>query len=120
MDRDFTKSERKRIRQLADIAWARELRMELQKIASAIEQMESGNLTPFDVTEIIHEFHNGAARDLFNQFSHSLPWLAVCRAHFEGVLTDDDVSDAGDVIQGGIREIVLSFPQFAKERKPAD
>lgn len=73
MQGDFTRSDKKRIRQLADLAWDRELRIELQKIAAAIEEMESGQLTPFDVTDRIHKFHNGAARDLYNQFSNSLP-----------------------------------------------
>jgi hypothetical protein len=64
MQGDFTKSEKKRIRQLADLAWDRALRIELQKIAAAIEEMENGQLTPFDVTDRIHQFHSGAARDL--------------------------------------------------------
>ena len=86
MRSDFTKSEKKRIRQLADLAWDRGLRLELRKIAVAIEEMENGRLTPFDVTDRIHKFHDGAARDLYKQFSSSLPWLAVCRAHLDGDL----------------------------------
>ena len=40
MQGDFTKSDRKRIRQLADLAWERGLRVELRKIAVAMEEME--------------------------------------------------------------------------------
>jgi hypothetical protein len=120
MQGDITKSEKKRIRQLADLAWDRELRIELQKIAAAIEEMKNGQLTPFDVTDRIHKFHNGAARDLYNQFSHSLPWLAVCRAHLDGVLTDDDISDATNEIREGIREFAVSFAKLAKERESVD
>lgn len=120
MQGDFTKSEIMRIRQLAHLAWDRELRIELQKIGAAIEEMESGRLTPFDVTDRIHKFHDGAARDLYKQFSISLPWLAVCRAHLDGVLTDDDVSDAGDEIREGIREFTVSFAKLAKESEAVD
>ncbi len=89
---DFTKSEKKRICQLGDLAWYRGQRLELRNIAVAIEEMESGRLTPFDVTERIHKVHDGAARDLDRQFSNALPWLAVCRAHLEGVLDSLRVS----------------------------
>ena len=120
MQGDFTKSDRKRIRQLADLAWERGLRVELRKIAVAMEEMESGRLTPFDVTDRIHEFHDGASRDLYNQFSSSLPWLAVCRAYFDGVLTDDDIADASGEMRDGIRELAASFAKLARERETAE
>jgi hypothetical protein len=115
MQGDFTKSERKRIRQIADLAWERGRRIELRKIAVAIEEMECGRLTPFDVTDCIHRFHDGAARDLYKQFSNSLPWLAVCRAHLDGVLTDDDIADASDNIRDGIREFAATFARLGGE-----
>lgn len=120
MHGDFTKSDRKRIRQLADLAWERGLRFELRKIAVAIEEMESGRLTPFDVTDHIHRFHDGVSRDLYSQFSGSLPWLAVCRAYFDGVLTDDDITDASGDIRDGIREFAASLAKLARERETAE
>src|SRR5210317_1770339 len=120
MQSDFTKSERKRIRQLASLAWQRGLRIELRKIAVAIEEMECGRLTPFDVTDLIHRFHNGAARDLYKQFSGSLPWLDVCRAHYDHVLTDDDIVDASDNIRDGIREFATVFARLDSEAEADD
>jgi hypothetical protein len=120
MQGDFTKSDRKRIRQLADLAWERGLRFELRKIAVAIEEMDSGRLTPFDVTDRIHKFHDGASRDLYNQFSISLPWLAVCRACFDGVLTDEDITDVSSDIRDGIREFAASVAKLARERETAE
>jgi hypothetical protein len=120
MPGDFTKSERKRICQLADLVWDRGLRFELRNIAVAIDEMESGRLTPFDVTDRIHKFHDGAARDLYKQFSSSLPWLAVCRAYFDGVLTDDDITNASGDIQADIREFAASLAKLAREREAAE
>ena len=120
MQGDFTKSDRKRIRQIADLAWERGLRIELRKIAVAMEEMESGRLTPFDVTDHIHRFHDGASRDLYNQFSSSLPWLAVCRAYFDGVLTDDDITNASGDIQADIREFAASLAKLAREREATE
>ena len=71
---DLTKADKKRVRQLADITWERELRCELRKIAAAIQEMENSSLSPFEVNESIHSFHNGASRDLYKQYSDSLPW----------------------------------------------
>ena len=120
MQGDFTKSDRKRIRQLADLAWERGLRMELRKIAEAIEEMERGRTTPFDVTDRIHRFHDGAARDLYTQFSKSLPWLDVCRAHYDHVLKDDDIADASDNIRDGIREFATMFARLDREAEAHD
>lgn len=73
MSGHLTKAEKKKVRQLAGIAWERELRLELRKIAAAIEEMENDSLSPFEVSDSIHKFHNGASRDLYNQYSVSLP-----------------------------------------------
>ena len=59
---DLTKADRRRVWDLAGIAWERELRCELSKIAAAIEQMENNSLSPFDVNDLIHKFHNGASQ----------------------------------------------------------
>ena len=76
--------------------------------------MERGRLTPYDVTDRIHKFLDGAARDLYKQFSNSLPWLAVCRAHLDGVLKDEDIADAPDKIRDGIREFAARLAKLAR------
>ena len=112
MQGDFTKSERKRIRQLASLAWERELRGALGDIAAAIAEMENGTMPPFEVDNRIHKFHDGTSRDLYKQYSDSNPWIGVCRAYFEGILTNDDIADASDEIRHGIREFSASFAKL--------
>ena len=112
---DLTKAERKQIRRLAGIAWERELRDELRKIATAIHEMENDTLTPFDVNDSIHRFHNGASRDLYRQYSDSLPWLGVCRAYIDRVLSDDDLLNTSDEVRNGIREFAASFAKLDAE-----
>lgn len=106
---DFTKSERKTIRKLAELAWERQLRSELHKIAAAIADMDREVLSPFEVNQEIHNFHNGVSRNLFNRYSDSQPWFSVCRAHYDKVLSDDDLIDASDTIRNGIREFAKNF-----------
>lgn len=119
MSGDLTKADKKRVRQLAGIAWERELRHEICGIAAAINEMDNGSLSPFDVNDRIHKFHNGASRDLYIQYSESLPWLGVSRAYFDGVLTDDDLVGASDEVRTGIAEFAASFARLEAEQGTA-
>ena len=60
-------------------------------------------------------FHNGASRDLYKQYSQSLPWAGVCRAYIDRVLTDDDLVDASDEIRNGIGSFVASIARLEAE-----
>ena len=71
MQGDFTKSDRKRIRQLADLAWERGLRFELRKIAVAIEEMER----PFDTVRR-HGSHSQIPRRRFSRPLQPILWFA--------------------------------------------
>ena len=119
MSGDLTKADKKKVRQLAGIAWERELRGELRSIADAIDEMENGSLSPFDVNDRIHKFHNGASRDLYKQYSASLPWLGVSRVYFDCVLTDDDLMDASDEVRTGIAEFAANFARLEAEKRTA-
>jgi len=116
---DLTRADKKKVRQLADIAWERELRDEIRGIAAAINEMENGSLSPFDVNDRIHKFHSGASWDLYRQYSESLPWLAVSRAFLDRILTDDDLLDASDEVRTGIAEFAASFAKLEAERETA-
>lgn len=107
MEPELTRSERRKVRELAELAWERQLREEILKIGDAIQEMRNGAATPHDVDELIHRFHQGPSRKLFQLYSDNNPWWAVCRAHHDGILTDDDIAKASDKIIAGIR-------QFAK------
>ena len=62
MSGDLTRADKRRVRQLADLAWERELRFELRKIGVAIQEMENASLSPFEVNDNIHRFHDGPSR----------------------------------------------------------
>ena len=109
MQLEFTKSEKRRIRELAALAWERELRSELTSIGDAINRMTDDQMSPHDVNNLIHKFHDGISRELFNRFSSNKPWLAVCRAHYDGVLTDADIAGDSDKIRNGIIEFAKTF-----------
>jgi len=107
-----TKSERKFIRKLADMAWERQLREALNSIGGVISEMASGNLSPFDANEAVHRFHSGISRELYILYSGSDPWFAVCRAHYDGILTDDDLANASENIRAGLKQFADRFEEY--------
>ncbi|QDU98487.1 hypothetical protein [Lignipirellula cremea] len=96
MSEKHPKANRKFRRKLGAIAWERELRFEILKLGDAIRAMEAGELTPFEVNDRIHEFHQGASRDLESRFLESDPGIAVYRAYYDGFLTEEDLAGATD------------------------
>ena len=109
MSGEFSKSDRRAIRELADLAWERELRRELRILSKTIQQMEDGLISPFEANDRIHSFHNGASRDLFKQYSQSRPWMGICEEYADGVLTDEDIAACSQSTQEEIREFARLF-----------
>lgn len=116
MQAEFSKRERRCIRELAELAWERELRAEIMVVGAAIRKMENDEASPHSVNDIIHKFHNGESRDLYNKYTGTVPWLPVCSAYNEGILTDDDLADASDHVREKLRETAISLQSL--NRRP--
>ncbi|MCC9603753.1 hypothetical protein LOC67_24650 [Stieleria sp. JC731] len=104
MANDNSKADRKCRRKLGAIAWKRELSAEIHKLADAICAMDAGDLSPHDVNDQIHEFHDGISRELWRRYTQSDPGASVYRAHYDGYLTDDDLVDATQGVRDAVRE----------------
>ena len=61
-DSNFTKAETA-VRGLAGEAYERELVVALRSLREAFVHWEAGSISASDLTDRIHEFHNGVARD---------------------------------------------------------
>lgn len=101
---DDSKADRRCRRKLGELAWDRELRAEIHKLADAIREMDAGMLSPHEVNDRIHAFHNGISRDLWVRYTQSDPWIAVYCAYYDGYLTDDDLASATDGVIDGLRK----------------
>ena len=112
MHPEFTKADRKHIREMAKLAWERKLRDEIVGIGDAIQKMQSGEISPNEVNDIIHQFHEGPSRELFKLFSDSLPWYAVCRAHYDGVIADDEISHTSKTIRDGLKRFADTYQEI--------
>jgi hypothetical protein len=92
MHRDFTRAERRQLRELAGLAWDRELGAELAELEAAFGEWRAGDISPHELSDRIHRFHNGAARDLYVLYTmRSHPSELVARAVAAGVLSENDV-----------------------------
>ena len=91
-------SSRKAIRDAASVAYERELAAELEEVAQAFIEWKAGRLNAFDVSEAIHEFHQGASRELFKRYeagSTSLPDFALASAVIAGFLELEEIASPG-------------------------
>jgi hypothetical protein len=89
----FTKAEKKQLRRLAGIAYERELERELSSLLGQFQNWRNGEIDPFELSDHIHEFHEGPNRGLYNFYNRADPHMAVARALVEELLSESEVPD---------------------------
>ena len=77
---------------MAEEAYRRELDAELAKLAHQCERWRRSEFNPSELSNQIHEFHNGVNRRLYVQYSNEKPRFAVANAVARGVLRRQEVS----------------------------
>ena len=95
MDHDsFGRQERRHLRELAGLAWERELAGELRLLADHVDEWRGGRLGPHELSDHIHAFHNGAARELYGLYTRVHPAQLVARAVANELLSENEVHAA--------------------------
>jgi len=89
-----TKAERKELRRLAWTAYDRELASELGLLEAKFVAWRQGGVDPHELSDAIHEFHDGPSRDLFVFYTRMDPTVAVARAVARGILREGEVPAA--------------------------
>ena len=84
----ITKAERALLRRLAREAWEAELDEELEQLFEFFSRWADDGMSAFELSDKIHEFHNGASRELYGRYSGLDPTLSVARAIAKGILDD--------------------------------
>ena len=75
-----TKANRLKLRELAGVAYSRELGTELAKVEKEFVRWRSGEIDPFELSDRIHQFHDGVSRDLYVAYRDLSPHHSVARA----------------------------------------
>ena len=94
MKEELTKSMKKQLRTLAGLAHSRELSSELSTLEAHFAQWRAGQLDAFDLSALIHGFHDGPARDLYKQYVLGDPSWSVAAAIERGILTEAEAGPA--------------------------
>jgi hypothetical protein len=88
---ELTKSDKRRLREIASEAYARELHEALGDLDSAFSDWRARHIDGFQLSDFIHEFHDGISRDLFVLYTRSDPGILVARALARELLREREV-----------------------------
>ena len=91
MNKPFSKRDYRELRRLAGQAYERELNQELQKLYEIFHRWSAGEMLAGEMTDAIHEFHQGPNRDLFKLYNGPDCSLMVARGVAKGLLSRDEV-----------------------------
>jgi hypothetical protein len=89
--REFTKAQRREVRRLAALAHERELSQAVGVLRLELDRWQRGEMSVFDLNERIHQFHNGASRDLYKRYAMGDEGWSVAAAVVRGVLQESEV-----------------------------
>lgn len=89
--KDLTKSQRRRMSELADLAYQRDLNAELAKLDAEFQRWRNAELSPHELSDLIHAFHQGPSRELFSKYDRRLREFAVADALRRSILTEAEV-----------------------------
>ncbi|NQT69861.1 MAG: hypothetical protein HQ552_09795 [Desulfobacteraceae bacterium] len=89
----YTKAQKKKLRELAGIANERELDQEMEKLFQHFENWRSGKISCFELSDLIHKFHQGASREIWTTYAYGDPDTAVSRALVLGFLKREEISE---------------------------
>ena len=85
------KAMKRLVREWAGVAHDRDLRQALKELHSQFGRWERGEIDSYELNEFVHQFHDGASRDIWKRYSTNRLEPAVAAAIAEGVLCKDEV-----------------------------
>ncbi len=112
MTNEFTRNEKSLLRQLASEAWEAELTRELEELFERFCIWADDGISAFDLSEEIHEFHNGVSRELYKCYSALPAESAVARAIAMGMLGEQSLDPS---LLEKLRPSIEAFRTLAEE-----
>ncbi|MBN1759772.1 MAG: hypothetical protein JW863_15705 [Chitinispirillaceae bacterium] len=87
----YPKKVRKELRQLAGIAYDRDMEKALCELESHFRRWRAGEISPHDLNNLIHKHHDGISRELWKFYNLS-PDITVPRSVVDGTIREDEIS----------------------------
>jgi len=91
--KEYSKTEKRRLRELAEIAYERELRETLSAFAMKFDDWKAGKITSSELSQLLHEYDYGESRKLWGVYQSPRQDMLVARAIAIGLLSDKEVGD---------------------------
>ena len=89
----WSKKQRRELRELQGVAWQRELVEALRPLCDEFKAWENDEVSPFELSDRIHKFHNGRSRELFNWYSRSLDTSLISSAVARGIIEEAELPE---------------------------
>ena len=106
------KAMKRLVREWAGIAHARDLRQALSELHCQFDRWERGEIDSYELNELVHQFHDGASRDIWKRYATNRLEPAVAAAIASGVLRKDEIPR--DILQS-----IAGLVQFYEEDQTA-
>ena len=85
------REKRKYLAELADLARDRELHLYLSELENRFREWRQGTISSTELSDFIHQFHDGSARTVYSTYIQMKPDEVVARAIGVGLLREDEV-----------------------------
>ena len=86
------REKRKYLAELADLPRDRELDLYLSELENRFREWRQGTVSSTELSDLIHEFHDGSARAVYSTYGQMKGDEIVARAVGVGLLREDEVS----------------------------
>ncbi|OPY57078.1 MAG: hypothetical protein A4E55_01842 [Pelotomaculum sp. PtaU1.Bin035] len=97
---NYSKAVRKKFKQLATLAYEKELRAELKILSEKFKLWDEGKIDTWTLEEAIHNFHQGPSKKLYGRYTDLSPDMIVPYALAKGLISLDDIpSEIADEIK---------------------
>jgi len=90
---ELSKKQRKHVREMVGVAYERAMAAALDKLLTVFQKWKQGGITPFELNEEIHQYHNGTARDLYKQYATGDPDMAVIFALTKEIVKIEELNE---------------------------
>ena len=108
------KAIRKKTRELADQAYEEELRRALAPLAEAFERWKVRAASSVEISDLIHEFHEGPSRQLWGTYTALEPDALVARAVALAVLARKSLPPD---VAAALAHNIEAFEQLARDEQ---
>jgi hypothetical protein len=106
---DYPKEIKKLIRKHSEMAYEEELRQALTPLSESFEAWRNRSINSFELSDKIHEFHDGISRELFKMHTGPMKIVGLAKAIANNII------DRKDIPQKLLRELEHKIKCYEEE-----